>query len=96
MGQVLLQYDGLQLLLGLEESGVLLAAHEAGPGAEGVTEAVAVTAEVVLDKVRVDTAAGAEDAVPHPVPALLDLSYHEDPGVHDRSLTPALGSGLCH
>ena len=51
------------------------------------------TAHVVLHKVRVYTAAGAEDAVTHPVPALLDLGDHEDARVHDGSLAPALGSG---
>ena len=101
MREVLLQYDRLQLLLGLEQGGVLLTAHEAGPGTEGVTQTVTVTPEVVLDKVRVNIAAGAEDAVSHPVPALLDLSYHKHSRVHDGPLTPALGPAghrveLCH
>ena len=91
MGQILLQYDGFQVVL--EEGGVLLTADEGCPGTEGLTESVTMSAHVVLHKVRVNTAAGAEDAVAHPVPALLDLRDHEHPRVHDGSLAPALGSG---
>ena len=101
MREVLLQYDGLEVLLWLKQSGILLAADEACSRTEGVTEAVTMTSEVVLDKVRVNIAAGAEDAVSHPVPALLDLSYHKHSRVHDGPLTPALGPAghrvkLCH
>ena len=91
MGQVLLQYDGLQVVL--KESRVLFAAHKGCPGTEGLTESVTMSAHVVLHKVRVNTAAGAEDAVAHPVPALLDLGDDEDARVHDGSLAPTLGSG---
>ena len=91
MGQILLQYDGLQVVL--EQGRVLLTADKGCPGTEGLTESVTMSALVVLHKVRVHTAAGAEDAVTHPVPALLDLRDHEDPRVHDGSLAPALGSG---
>ena len=93
MGEVLLQYDGLQVLPLLKQCRVLLTADKTGPGTEGITEPVTVTPEVVLDKVRVDTAAGAEDAVAHPVPTLLDLSYHEHSGVHYGPLPPTLRSG---
>ena len=73
MVDVVLEDHCLQVVVGLvlEECGVLLAAHEARLGVEGLAEPVAVAAEVVRDKVRVDAAAEAEDAVAHPVAALL-------------------------
>ena len=49
-----------------------LYSHEARLGVECLAEPVAVAAEVVRDKVRVDAAAEAEDAVAHPVAALLE------------------------
>ena len=91
MGQILLQYDGLQVVL--KQGRVLLTADKGCPGTEGLTESVTMTSHVILHKVRVYTAAGAEDAVTHPVPALLYLRDDEDPRVHDGPLSPALGSG---
>ena len=91
MGQILLQYDGLQIVL--KQGRVLLTTDKGCPGTEGLTESVTMTSHVILHKVRVYTAAGAEDAVTHPVPALLDLRDHEDARVHDGSLAPALGTG---
>ena len=91
MRQIQIQYVGLQVVL--EESRVLLTADKRGPGTEGLTESVTMSAHVISHKVRVYTATGPEDAVTHPVPALLDLGDHEHARVHDGSLAPALGSG---
>ena len=91
MGEVLFQYDGLQVAL--KESRVLFTADKGCPGTEGLTESVTMSAQVILHKIRVYTAAGPEDAVTHPVPALLNLRDHEHPRVHDGPLAPALRPG---
>ena len=69
---------------------ILSTTDKVGLWVEGLTELIAVASEVVRDKVCVDIAAEPEDAVAHPVAALLDLGDDKHPRVHDGALPPAL------
>ena len=94
MIDVVLQDDSLQLItfVILKQVGVLFTTHKVGLGVEGLAELVAVTSEVIRHKICVDIAAHTEDAVAHPVAALLDLGDDKHTRVHDGALPPALGS----
>lgn len=94
MIDVVLQDDSLQLITFVigKQVGVLFTTDKARLWIEGLAELVAVTSKVIWHKVRVHIAAHAEDAVAHPVAALLDLGDDKHPRVHDGALPPALGS----
>ena len=93
MIDVVLQDDGLKFITFVifKQVWVLFTANKARLRIEGLTELVAVTSEVIRHKVCVHIAAHAEDAVSHPVAALLDLGDDKHPRVHDGALPPALG-----